>query len=486
MNKYFHYLIFACLLNAPLVYGQHATNFEKAVLAALDSTNFYTYDEFFGIGSYDSLTIKDQFLYAEAARRMGAYGIAEDAYARTVKLDSLEKKEYYPQARYLQGLMNKIQGNYQEAIYHFEQYLDSPPPINNDNLLRAKKDIRDCQFALERMQSMDGHYEVSHLGETVNSPYADVAPLMIGDELYYSSLKYEITNDKIKPPRLFAKTLKTDLLTEGHPIADLNIENKTVAHPALSPDGNRLYFTQCEYIGKSRKMNCNLCYRDKKKDGTWGKPQELPAHINRNGFTATQPTVGYDEAGNELLYFVSNRPDGKGGLDIWYSKVLIEDFGPVKNHSVNTARNDITPFYHIPTSTLYFSTDGRTGLGGYDIYNFKKEGNTISHEGYPLNSSFNDFYYTLDKTGEKGHFSSNRQGCIRLNEVEKGCEDIFAVTYLKIDLKVLAFDGATNKDLLGSMVTVREMDGADCTGTATTIFTETHEADNEFLSTSPA
>ncbi len=480
MNKYFHFLFSICLLNAPLVYGQYANNFEKAVLAALDSSHLYTYDDFFGAGPNDSLTIKDQFLFAEAARRMGAYGLAELAYARTVHLDSLEKKEYYPEARYWQGKMHKIQGNYQEAIAHFEQFLDSAPPVNNEKLLLAKKDIQDCQFAIDRMQESDSYYTVNHLSGLINSPYSDVAPLLIGDKLYYTSLKYEMKEDKIKPPRLFAKTLQTDLVSEGHPIADLNIDNKTIAHPAISPNGNRLYFTQCEYIGKSRKMNCSLCYRDKKTDGTWGVTQELPKHINIDGFTATQPTVGFDAAGNEVLFFVSNRPEGKGGFDIWYSKVLVEDFGPVKNHSLNTGRNDITPFYHIPSKKLYFSTDGRMGLGGYDIYSFKG-GTDIDHEGYPLNSSFNDFHFTLDETGEKGYFSSNRQGCIRLNEVEKGCEDIFSVTYVKIDLKVLAYDDNTKDDLLGATVNIQEMEGADCSGTATTIFSETHQENNNFL-----
>ena len=62
MNKYFYYLFFCCLTYAPISYGQDATNFEKAVLAALDSTNFYTQDEFFGISKYDSLGAEDQFL----------------------------------------------------------------------------------------------------------------------------------------------------------------------------------------------------------------------------------------------------------------------------------------------------------------------------------------------------------------------------------------------------------------------------------------
>jgi len=478
MNKYFHYLLFLSLFQASSLYGQYADNFEKAVLAALDSSQFYTYDDFFGSSSYDSLTVKDQFLFAEAARRMGAYGIAESAYIRTIHLDSLENKEYYPQARYWQGAMNQTQGNYQAAIYQYKLYLDSPPPVDNDRVALAKQNLEDCQFALERMKTSDAHYQITHLGEQVNSPFSDISPFWYKGELYFSSLKYELKNDKVDPPRLFAKTLKTDLAQESHPIADLNIDNITVAHPTLSLDGQRMYFTRCDYVGKSRILNCGLYYREKKQDGSWGRTEELPNHINQNGFTSTQPAIGYDEAGNEMLYFVSNRPDGKGGLDIWYSKVLEGDFGPVKNHPVNTKSNDITPFYHVPTKMLYFSSNGRKGMGGYDIYSHN--GTSVLHEGYPLNSSFNDFFFTLDPTGEKGHFSSNRQGCIRLNEVEKGCEDIFAVSFQRIDVKVLAYDD-TKEALIGVTTQIQEMDDQDCAGTANTIFDETHAADNTFL-----
>ena len=187
----------------------------------------------------------------------------------------------------------------------------------------AKQNLEDCQFALERMKTSDAHYQITHLGEQVNSPFSDIAPFWYEGELYFSSLKYELKNDKVDPPRLFAKTLKTDLAQESHPIADLNIDNLTVGHSTLSLDGQRMYFTRCDYVGKSRILNCGLCYREKKKDGTWGRTEELPKHINQNGFTSTQPSIGYDEAGNEILYFVSNRPDGKGGLDIWYSNCLL-------------------------------------------------------------------------------------------------------------------------------------------------------------------
>ncbi len=477
MNKYFYYLLLTLTCYNTTVVAQDINAFEKAVLAALDSSNYYTYDEFFGASNYDSLDVKDQYLFAEAARKLGAYGLAEDGYKRTIHLDSLEDKAYIPQAIYWMGAMKKLQGDYEGAIPLFDQFLECPPPLSNHYLRLAKTDQEDCRFALERTKSMDAHYDIRHLGDHVNSKYSDFAPLLIGEELYFSSLKYELPKERVSPPRLFAKTLVSKDILGAQVVEEINKKNETVAHIALSQNEDRIYFTQCNYLGKSRQLNCQLYYKDIKADNTWGKAHRLPDHINVPNASTTQPATGLSKDGQEYLYFVSNRTAEESGMDIYYSKVLVEDFGPVKKHTVSTKGNDVTPFYHTPSKTLYFSTDSRTGLGGYDIFSFSN--NTVKHEGYPLNSSFNDLYFTLDPTGDKGHFSSNRQGCIRLNELEMGCDDIFAVDFLHIDLKVIALD-ENDQQLLETKVEIIEWSNADCTGDPSNLFEETHIDNNEF------
>ncbi len=477
MNKYFCYLFLTFTFYNTTIIAQDINTFEKAVLAALDSANYYTYDEFFGASGYDSLNVKDQYLFAEAARKLGAYGLAEDGYRRTIHLDSLEDKAYIPQAIYWMGAMKKLQGDYEGALPLFDQFLECPPPLNNRYLNLAKADLEDCRFAIERTKTMDEYYDIRNLGATVNSKYSDFAPLLIGENLYFSSLKYELPNDRVSPPRLFAKTLVANDSLGATVVDQLNNKNETVAHVALSQDGNRIYFTQCNYLGKSRQLNCQLYYRDQTADGSWGKANRLPDHINIPNTSTTQPATGIGEDGQEYLYFVSNPTMSETGMDIYYSKVLVEDFGPVQKHPISTNGNDVTPFYHTPSHTLYFSTDSRTGLGGFDIFSYTN--NTVKHEGYPLNSSFNDLYFTLNPSGEKGHFSSNRQGCIRLNELEMGCDDIFAVDFVRINLKVIALD-EKDQELLGTKVEIIAWTGTDCTGTPSPIFEEAHTDNNKF------
>src|SRR5690606_1614113 len=91
-----------------------------------------------------------------------------------------------------------------------------------------------------------------------------------------------------------------------------------------------------------------------------GKQQllPLPPPINLDSFTNTQPSVGKDQAGNEVLYFVSDRPGGQGGLDIWFTTLMPDGTysEPSNLAIVNSPGNDISPFFHFSSSTLFFSS----------------------------------------------------------------------------------------------------------------------------------
>ncbi|MFK7978998.1 MAG: hypothetical protein AB8G86_03370 [Saprospiraceae bacterium] len=446
MKKYYCLIFLTILLNT-LVYSQ-TDRFEAAVKKALNSDLFFTDDEFFGISTKDSLTIDEQFQFSEVARRMHAISIAEAGYLRVIRMDTSNKKIDYPTAVYQVGAMKKLQGDYEGALRYFEQYISSPPPIDNQFLALARKDIDDCTFAIPRTKKLDNLYNINHLGEEINTPYNDFAPLLVADKLYYTSLKYQ-KEEKLSPPRLYAKMLNSDLKTTGFPIDGFNQPEKSVAHLAFTKDETRAYYTICDYVGKSRKIQCKLYYQDKTSSGTWSKAKALPNYINRKGFTATHPTVLYDENNQEILLFSSNCPGGAGQLDVWYTEVGPKgDFSKAVNFSqINTPGNEVTPFFHQPTNTLYFSSTGREGLGGYDIYKYVD--GVVMHAGYPLNSSFNDTHFSLDPSGDKGHFSSSRQGCLRLSAYDMGCQDIFAAAFINIDLEALTFEDFSKKDLEG-------------------------------------
>lgn len=483
MKKCFS-LLFLVLTLHTFAFAQ-TERFEKAVKETLNSQQFFTNDDFFGISAYDSLLIDEQFQFSEVARRMHALRLAEVGYERVVRMDTIEGDEVdYPSAIFQVGAMKKLQGDYAGALNYFEQYISSPPPIDNDYLALAKKHIDDCKFAVKRTQRIDNQYNIDHLGPTINTEFNDFSPLLVGDKLYFSSLKYE-KEEKMNPPRLYAKTISGDFNNQAFPIDGFNEREKSVAHLAFTNNQERAYFTICDYTGKSRKIRCKIYYQDQQAGGSWGEAVALPDYINRKGFTVTHPTVVYDAAGQTSLLFSSDCPGGSGKMDIWITKINEQgDFSkPVNYSAINTAGNDLTPFFHQPTGTLYFSSDGRVGLGGYDIYTYSD--NKINHAGYPLNSSFNDTHFTLDPTGDHGYFSSSREGCLRLSEYDMGCQDIFSATFINIDLEALVFDDFTKEDLEGvTLQLFRLPEGRDFelaeTGEPALIDTRTNSLDNQF------
>ena len=172
-----------------------------------------------------------------------------------------------------------------------------------------------------------------------------------------------------------------------------NLPGVETGNGVFSRDGKRFYFTRCEKNWKDEVI-CSIYKITREGDG-WSEAKKLPAIINDPNYTSTQPALGRTvKSDREIIYFVSNRPDGKGGLDLWYSIWNDEKdlFSKPRNlgSRINSAGDEMTPFYNLSKRTLYFSSDGHQGLGGLDI--FKSFGGRRRWEnpvnvGYPLNLS---------------------------------------------------------------------------------------------------
>ena len=187
------------------------------------------------------------------------------------------------------------------------------------------------------------------------------------------------------------------------------------------------YFTFCK--GK----NCAI-YKSEYKKKKWTKPTSLESRINKNESTNTQPNIAKNNQ-QEVMYFVSDRGGGFGGLDIWLSTIDAEgNFGNPINagNKINSKANEITPFYHQEKEKLYFSSDKEKGKGGYDIY-ASKGGLTLWENPElllpPINSTFDEMYLNFHQE-DKGHFSSNRSPAIFEDE-ESCCNDIFSFEFIQ-------------------------------------------------------
>ena len=174
----------------------------------------------------------------------------------------------------------------------------------------------------------------------------------------------------------------------------------------FSPDGRTMYLTQCK-TDPSYPRYATIMISNRN-DAAWSKPKEVT--LSKDTLSSfAHPAVSPD---GEWLYFVSDMPGGMGGLDIWRCRLYSNDeMGGVENLGapINTAGDEMFPTFR-PNGDLYFSSDGHPGLGGLDLYIAKPDetGWTIEHPGVPLNSQADDFGMTFEGLLNKGFFSSNR------------------------------------------------------------------------------
>lgn len=174
-------------------------------------------------------------------------------------------------------------------------------------------------------------------------------------------------------------------------------------------------------------LRCTL-WQSQRKGQSWSKPKKLPSTINAEGATTLHPHL-VDGDDHDVLYFVSDRKQGVGGLDIWYSIHKDGHFqAPVNvGGSINSEGNEVTPFYDRQKGVLYFSSDEHLGIGDYDIFYCPGALNRwgeVSNMGVPFNSGYNDFYFNLNADGKSGYLSSNRPHD-GMDDADTCCNDLF-------------------------------------------------------------
>jgi outer membrane protein OmpA-like peptidoglycan-associated protein len=349
------------------------------------------------------------------------YVNAEKTFARMYKNDPDE----YPQALYYEALSMKYQGKYADAKEIFTKFQHRLKQTKNPptTIGALKEEIASCDYAVD-VVSKPVKAAISHLESSINGPHEELSPLMLGDSLLlYSSLKLDSTyyfsrdDTTAIPVRQFyiARKVGEDWIGGQRFNNPVNMPGVETGNGAISRNGNRFYFTRCTGREPSGRMRCEL-YVSKKVGKTWQEPEKLNALVNDPNYTSTEPTVGYTSKSElEVVYFVSDRPGGRGGLDIWYTiydprkKEYLQprNAGP----KINTPGDEMTPFYDNTTRQLYFSSTGHEGIGGLDIFRSMGELRKwypAENLGYPINSSYDDLYFTIDKNREDGFLVSNR------------------------------------------------------------------------------
>ncbi|MFA6924172.1 MAG: hypothetical protein WC223_07935 [Bacteroidales bacterium] len=433
-SKYFIIILFILGITH-ICFSQELKNYE---VLKLGDESFNNGDYYAAIYYYDMYIKKDSSWivpfkrYAEVSRLGNDYIVAEKLYKYVIEKDTAGK---YPESLYWYAQMLKSNGKYETAKLEFIKYYEKNKNNKEHLVENSKMEIDACDSAIKYLKNPQP-YIISHLDGNINTPYSEFGAFQLNDTtLEFSSLRPESNENNFSTGyskdyiKIYKSTYHLVNWNVAEELDDNKINNKVDnnANITYEPKTLRIFFTRCNKTNTS-KFICEIYYCDYK-NGKWLPPMRLSDNVNSKGYTATQPSAVNTDKGY-VLYFVSDRPGGEGGMDIWHT--IISKKGecsePVNlGKTINTPDDEITPFYNGTTETLYFSSNGHKGMGNLDVYEAKgslTKWNEPKNMESPINTSYNDFYFIVYKNDTSGYFTSNRPGSYFIKG-ETCCYDIY-------------------------------------------------------------
>ena len=307
--------------------------------------------------------------------------------------------------------------SFDEAISYYTQYLDRVKEFPDYNQVDyvdpqiVERRIYECEIG-KKLVEFPEPVEIINAGPEVNSSYDEYGPVMDADETVM-----------IFTTRRQQGNMNEDVAEDNFPFEDMFISRKegekwsqaenigstinTLYHESslgLSKDGNTLFIYTDENEG-------DIYSTQLQADDTWTELEPVD-HINTD-FSETSMTMSAD---GTTMFFASNRPDGHGGFDIWATHKNDRgrwqrpyNLGP----EINSIYDEDSPFIGHDSKTLYFSSRGGEGMGGFDIFRIEYDSasqawGTPANMGYPINTPDDDIYFTATKGGERAYYGSVR------------------------------------------------------------------------------
>jgi OmpA-OmpF porin, OOP family len=408
-------------------------------------------------GKKSALKISDPEQYTllqigHAYRLNAEFSNAIDAYKKALNKQA-------PDARYYYALTLMNVRDYQEALNEFDKYITSGHASDSLSAWAQKREAA-CYFSLDSTKIVKT-ISVEKLDTVINGGNSSFAATYFGDpqRLLITSARKENT---VKDPKKEDPEYLCDIYivemndNSARSVTNLGAPINTNVHEgAAFVNDKAIYFTRWD----DNKPNEATIWKANKQSDRFFQPQMLHNGINQKGFKSTHPFVSAD---GRKFFFSSNKPGGKGGMDIWMCDINENgDIGEARNISqpVNTAGDEVTPFLHTPSGMLYFSSNGHIGMGGLDI--FRAEYNAFDNVfalpvnmNAPVNSSKDDSYFIMEKSGLSGYLTSDREDCPGGNCYKLYNYKSMPVTF---DVSGVVFDGNTNEPMPNALVTIRNV-----------------------------
>lgn len=388
---------------------------------------------------------KVTYQLAESYRMAKEYRSAQDAYLKAYNLNP--KKNAL--ALFYYAEVQKSLGNYKKADEYFAKFKKEYHGADKSDFTKRIKNYGIAAQFADSLSRNAQKIAIEHLPDGINTSHVESSPFFINDTtIIYGSLKTDQTtfdfnakdSTSDEPMRKIYVAVRdsNEWKDEGELPGFYNVPGQHTLNGVYSQDKLRFYFTRC----KRNNRNIVICtiYVSFFNNGTWTEPVSLGAEVNDPKYTSTQPAIGMNskKRGEEIIYFVSDRDGGKGGMDIWYTsfdnKTKTYKVPVNAGSKINTSGDEVSPFIDPKTQTLYFSSDGWQGIGGLDIFKTNgemKKWTQPVNMGVPINSNYDDLYFVIAPSNQdNGLLVSNRH--VIENGVNRGscCDDIFEFIYL--------------------------------------------------------
>jgi tetratricopeptide (TPR) repeat protein len=363
-----------------------------------------------------------------------SYYFSDFERAKSIKLFettlSNSKEDTIPEIYYYLARAYHLSGEYNKSVDAFNKFKTFIKTNTNDGKLLLRESdhyIKASNNGEKYLAEKDQNIKVINLSNKINSSFGEYAPVLKEDKILLFTSRRKGNSKKTDKDLLpfenvyVAKKIDNswEILTDQNEIEKYIPSNlNTKKHDAgilYSSDGKTLYTYKNDAIWKSM--------LEKKQ---WSELVELDKNINSSKFNI--PSISLSNDGN-TMYFVAHRKDGIGGKDIYKStKGTDENWSTATNLGdiINTVLDEDSPFLSKDGKTLYFSSKGHNGIGGYDIYKsnlINESWSTPKNLGIPINSSVDDIYFILDNKEKNGFLSSNRDGGIGGMDIYSICTE---------------------------------------------------------------
>ncbi|MBI3136863.1 MAG: OmpA family protein [Bacteroidetes bacterium] len=377
----------------------------------------------------------------------------------------------YTDDYYYYGLTLMYLGNYEEAQQVFDKYVGLEG-VSENMLKRAFREISGCRYAME-VQEPEEKIEVTLADTTIfNKGTSSFAAMYWGDgfdKVIFTSardggiiLDPETQDSKYLCDLYWSEKGENGEWTRAHNFGrPLNSARHDASGAIFN---NYVYYTR--WSDESR--NDKHIYLARMIDMKFFESLKLDSTVNMEGFQSINPFVTAD---GKWLYYSSNRPGGSGGFDIW--RIELDEVGSPKGEPYNVGEplnseyDELSPFFHEKSSSLFFSSDGHATMGGLDIFKSNYDPESDFYEmpinlGIPINSAHDDSYYITDEEMRYGFITSNRSDCSDCDSLYKLCSHCYKIYNVMqpppvFKIKGYVYDEVTEEVIPGARIEFKDV-----------------------------